>query len=598
MMRSHQKFNFSSVRFRFFCGNFMKSCGLFLLSIFFLTAMTAFSQNPRTAISPVRNLVEPFQISRGKSFNITPASAPRAEPGVGSRSSDTQKIEDDYAEAVQLIQKNYLGGKKADLNKLTKNSISAMLRTLDPHSHYFDTTEYEDLLTDQQSEYFGIGATIVNYESNGEINTYVVSTYPDSAAARAGLRFGDKIIAVGGVNVAGEDSADVRDKVRGKLGTTARLTIERAETKKTEIIEIKRSRIPQPSLPDAYILKNGVGYIDLTNGFNYTTAEELTAALKELHRQNVTSLILDLRDNPGGIVDQAVKVAEKFIPEGSTVVSQRGRLRGDNIVWRSVEKSPETLPLVILVNENTASASEIVSGALQDYDRALIVGQRTFGKGLVQSIINLPYGSGLTLTTAKYFTPSGRSIQRDYSNIDFYDYYNRKLSLSEFDKTKAQSFTLTGRKVYGGDGIAPDEAIKADNLTAAEATLLDPLFFFSVELANGRVKNFERLRTAPNGSYGQRIAAGEFAISDELLAEFGKFLNRGKYHQSIGEAAAAQSNFIKNRLRLNLATAAYGSISANQVIIENDSQVARAVGALPRAGELAQNARKFRTAKK
>ncbi len=576
----------------------MKSSVLFLISILLLTTVTVFSQITKTAISPVKNLVEPFQISRGKSFNVAPASAPRAEPNIGSQNSQNQQIEADYGEALQLIQKNHFKGKKSDLNKLTKNSISAMLRTLDPHSHYFDTAEYEDLLTDQQSEYFGIGATIVNYELNGEINTFVVSIYPDSAAERAGLRFGDKITAVNGVNVAGEDSADVRDRVRGKLGTTARLTIERADTKKSEIIEIKRNRIPQPSLPDAYILKNGVGYIDLTNGFNYTTAEELTAALKELHRQNVTSLILDLRDNPGGIVDQAVKVAEKFIPEGSTIVSQRGRLRGDNIVWRSAEKSPETMPMVVLVNENTASASEIVSGALQDYDRALIVGQRTFGKGLVQSIINLPYGSGLTLTTAKYFTPSGRSIQRDYSNIDFYDYFNHKVNLSESAKTKSQSFTLSGRKVYGGDGIAPDEVVKTDVLSPFEANLLDPLFFFSVELANGRVKNHEKMRVMPNGNYGQRIAANEFAVSDELLIEFTNYLSHGKYRDLPRETLAAERNFIKNRIRINLATAAYGSVSANQAVVENDSQVARAVEALPRAGLLAQTARKFRTAKK
>jgi carboxyl-terminal processing protease len=256
-----------------------------------------------------------------------------------------------------------------------------------------------------------------------------------------------------------------------------RLTIERADTKRIETVELKRSRVPQPSLPDAYLLRAGVGYIDLTEGFNYTTAEELKAALKELHAQGMKSLILDLRGNPGGILDQAVKVTEKFLPAGSQIVTQRGRFRIDNRTWNSADKNAETMPLVVLVNEQSASASEIVAGALQDYDRAIIVGEKTFGKGLVQSVINLPYGSGLTLTTARYFTPSGRSIQRDYENSGLYEYFNHKTSLSEQEKNKPLARTVTGRKVFGGDGILPDETVKTAKLTATEISLLDPIFF-------------------------------------------------------------------------------------------------------------------------
>ena len=169
--------------------------------------------------------------------------------------------------------------------------------------------------------------------------------------------------------------------MRGKKGTIARLTIERAANGKLETVEIRRNRVPQPSIPDAYMIRQGIGYVDMSEGFNYTTLDELNVALTELHKQGMTSLILDLRENPGGILDQAVGVAEKFLPAGSTIVTQRGRFKIDSRIWTSKNPKPENLPLVVLVNEGSASASEIVAGAMQDYDRALIIGEKTFGKG-------------------------------------------------------------------------------------------------------------------------------------------------------------------------------------------------------------------------
>lgn len=596
-IRSIQIFSRSIFRRAICSDNYMKFRSPLVTLLLFCAVSIGFSSIAAAQNAPLPNFVEPFQISRGKMFAAGSAPEPRAEPSAAKKTFENQYVAGDFEEAVKIIRQNYVGGKKLDLNELTKSSIDAMLRTLDPHSHYFDSAEFNELLTDQQSEYFGIGATIVNYEKDGEINTYVVSAYPDSTADRAHLRFGDKIISVGGENVAGLDSADVRDKVRGKLNSSVKLQIERAGTGKIENIQIIRNRVPQPSLPDAYILRGNVAYIDLTNGFNYTTAEELTAALKELHKQGMESLILDLRDNPGGIVDQAVKVVEKFLPAGSTVLTQRGRYRGDSVVWRTADKSPETVPLVVLVNENTASASEIVSGALQDYDRALIVGDRTFGKGLVQSVISLPYGSGLTLTSARYFTPSGRSIQRDYTKMDFYDYFNHKVSLSESDRNKAQTLTVTGRKVYGGGGIEPDEVVASQNLTAAQAKLLDPLFFFSIDAANGKIAGFENLKVDQPVTYGQRVGAGDFPVNDALAVKFAEYLRQNKGWNIDPSVVQSEFEFIKLRIRNNLATAAFGSVSATQVLIENDPQIARAVADLPRASQLALAARKIRLAK-
>lgn len=534
---------------------------------------------------------EPFKITQGTSFT---ASTPQTKEAAVVKSGQigSEQVSADFADALDVIRNNYVDGRKTDYNELTKSSLTAMLRSLDPHSNYFDAAEYEELLTEQQSEYYGIGATIVNYKKNGVFDTFVTSTFPDSPAARAGLRYGDKILAVNGERATGKPSADVRDKVRGKKGTLVRLLIERADTLKTETIEIRRSRVAQPSIPDAYLLRQNVGYIDLSEGFNYTTVEELNVALVDLREQGMTSLILDLRENPGGILEQAVKVAERFLPAGNTIVTQRGRFPIDNRIWKSANKSAETMPLVVLVNDGSASASEIVAGALQDYDRALVVGENTFGKGLVQSVINLPYGSGLTLTTAKYYTPSGRSIQRDYSQGNLYDYFNHKTILTEAEKNNLASKTITGRKIFGGNGIMPDEIVGNSILNETQNALLDPLFFFSREIASGRVKGFENYRVSGQIQYGHRIRPSDFPASDELFAAFAKYVAAEKDLTISNQKLDAERAFVKSRLRLNLATAAFGSVAANQIIIEEDAQVARAMQALPRAEQLASASRK------
>ena len=559
---------------------------LLLLSVF---ASSLFSQTQQNTVSQLPD-VEPFRLSRGSSFSASAAKISRQNNPPVSEKIGSDIISDDFANAMKIIGDNYVGGKQIDYNELTKSSITSMLRTLDPHSNYFDSAEYQDLLTDQQSEYYGIGATIVNYKKDGVYNTFVTSVFPDSPAFRAGLRFGDKFVAVGGENMSGKSSGYVRDKVRGRKGSVARLTIERADTRKVETVEIRRNRVPQPSIPDAYMLRPGIGYVDMSEGFNYTTLDELNAVLADLHEQGMTSLILDLRENPGGILDQAVGVAEKFLPAGSTIVTQRGRFKIDSRSWISKNSKPENLPLAVLVNGGSASASEIVAGAMQDYDRALIIGEKTFGKGLVQSVINLPYSSGLTLTTAKYYTPSGRSIQRDYSNGSIYDYFNHKVSLSEKDKNNLAGRTITGRKIFGGDGIAPDETVKNLNLNNTETSLLDPLFFFSRELTNGRIEGVENYKTGGKIKYGQRIRPVDFVITDKIIDAFVDFAVRERKFSA--NEIQNEKSFIKSRLRYNLATAAFGSVAANQVLIEDDSQVAKAVEALPRAGQLAASARK------
>ncbi len=532
------------------------------------------------------NQSDPFTISSGATFSAsggTPNARPYAE------SEKLPKIAADIREAQALIAENHVNGKSLPPSNLIKTALDSMLHTLDPHSNFYDAAEWRDLLDEQRSGYTGIGATIANFDRAGVTDTYVLSTFPGSPATKARFKYGDKIVAINGERMSDKASDIVRDKIRGATGTIFRLTIERAATGRLETVEIRRSRVPQPSIPDAYILRPGVGYIELSDGFNYTTSAELDLAMTELKRQGMTSLILDLRGNGGGIVDQAVKVAEKFLPAGTLILTQRGRSRIDNRVWKSRNPSPDTMPLVVLVDEDTASASEIVAGAFQDDDRAMIVGEKTFGKGLVQSVIDLPGKAGLTLTTARYLTPSGRSIQRDYSKIARYDYYNHKSNVAEIDKPYFEARTVTDRKVFGGDGILPDEVVTVVDTPPSDIAMLDPIFAFARELVNGRILGQENYRAIPI-TFGKRVTPGDFPVSESLIATFEAFATRpenGGFSKASLNGSAA---FIKLRLRYHIVMASFGAIAADQVIIEDDPQVAKAVETLPTAARLAQSA--------
>ena len=382
----------------------------------------------------------------------------------------------------------------------------------------------------------------------------------------------------------------MRKLIRGEQGTVVRLTVERAVNNKTETVSLRREAITQPSIPDAYLLREKIGYIDFTGGFNFTTSEELEVALRQLMQQGATSLILDLRDNPGGLVEQAVRTAEKFLPPGSTILSQRGRDGFAQRFWQANKPNHVTLPLVVLVNENTASASEIVAGALQDHDRALIVGETTFGKGLVQSVIDLPGESGLALTIARYYTPSGRCLQRDYSSGDFYGYFARTDFAKNQEKTNpSPAFTDSGRKVFGGGGITPDVFIGKPETSQIKPKLQNAAFFFARNLVNGEVAGFEHLKQTQLISFGKRIESSQFVIDNQLLNNFQKFLDRNKELKIERGQIEKQRDFIIEQLCYYLATAFYGSTTANQILIEKDRQISRAVELLRNSNKIANN---------
>lgn len=532
----------------------------------------------------------------GKSVPPTTARRPRvATPGVS-----TGAITQDFEEALAVIRQNYIDGNKLDYNDVYKSSIFGMLRSLDPHSNYFDRQEFEDMLSDQRSEYYGIGASILNYAIGNSVDTYISATFQNSPASRAGLRYGDRIDAVDGVSMHGKGSAEVRDKIRGPRGTQVKLTITRAATGKQEAVEIIRNAVPQPSVPDAYFIRPGVGYIDMTRGFNSDTDEGLQAALEYLHAQGMTSLVLDLRNNPGGLLDQAIYVARTFLPAGQIIMSQKGRNGMNDRIYTSNKTNPDRVPLVILINEYSASASEIVAGAVQDHDRGLIVGQTSFGKGLVQTIMRLDYGAGLTLTSAYYYTPSGRLIQRDFSDGSWYNYIYRGGIARDNNNVPVQPTgppmrTDTGRTVYGGGGITPDELVNPDLVNAAQNRLRSPIFFFAREVASGRVAGFEKFKVDRAIDYDHVIDADDFPSSNEFYQAFRNYVAKDENFKGLLPTVDRNRQFVESQLRYNLAMAAYGTVTAQQVLMRHDSQVAKAVEVLPRARDLAMAAMRART---
>ncbi|MBA3440996.1 MAG: S41 family peptidase [Pyrinomonadaceae bacterium] len=545
-----------------------------------------------------------------------PNVAPRAARRVArdpAKTDATAGIEHDFAEALTLVQENYVDGNNIDYNTVFKSSIIGMLRSLDPHSNYYDSKEFDEMRTEQRSEYFGIGASIsdrrIGNKPDDKSDTYIMSTFENSPAARAGLRYGDRIVAVDGQSMRGKPSGEVRDKLRGPRGVSVKITVERASNNQPETVEITRDAVPRPSVPDAYMIRPGVGYIDMTQSFAYSTSDELQAALNKLQAGGMTSLVLDLRNNPGGFLDQSIKVASKFLQPGQLVLTQKGRNRGSDRPYQARTENgvtPDaTTPLVILINQFTASASEIVAGAVQDHDRGLIVGEASFGKGLVQSIIPLEYNAGLTLTSAKYYTPSGRLIQRDYSNVGLYDYTYRgglgrqaeedARAAQTAPSTGAESRTDGGHVVYSGGGISPDDAVRSRVPSITQLRLLNVMFGFVRELVNGRISGFDSYKVQRAIEFNHNLQATNFPVTDALYKAFKDYVATRTSVKVTPAQLDRNRDYIQRQLRHEVITAAYGTVTAQRVLVADDPQTLKAIEVLPRARDLAMNATRGRT---
>ena len=418
------------------------------------------------------------------------------------------------------------------------------------------------------------------------------SVIPNTPADKAGLRYGDRFVTVGGKDAKEWTSSEVSKNVRGERGTAVKIQIERVGGTAPIDFEIVRGGVPLPSIRNFFMLPNSIGYIGLTGGFQQTTSEELSIAIADLKKKGMKSLILDLRGNPGGILEQAIAVVSKFVPVGQTVVSVKGSGGQQARELRATGGSTENFPLVVMINGGSASASEIVAGAIQDYSRGLIVGSDSFGKGLVQRVFRLPYGTGLTLTTARYYTPFGRSLQRDYSSGSIYDYYTHgedQPATAELDvKPKPAGSPVTtanGRVLFGGRGIEPDVTAAGAAPNALRGRINEAAFFFVRQLVTGKVTGLESFKIDKQ-SFKQTLQPNEFSVSDKIYDAFRSFAAGDKANGLTSENIAGQAEYARRRLREEIATANYSTEAGVQVLLESDPQILKAIDTMPQAANL------------
>jgi len=377
----------------------------------------------------------------------------RARAASGT-ADDIGKDMKSVADVFALVEKNFadpVSSEKAFYGDQGRGgAIPGMLHTLDPHSNFVDPAEYREMQRRQHAQYYGVGMQI----TMDQAHTVVMEPFVNSPAWHAGMRRGDIIVAVDGKDTSNMESPAVAELLRGPKGTQVKVSVMREGAAEPYTATIVRGGI-ETSVVDAFWVRPGIAYLGVTSFEAQNISRDTEAFMQKLGEQNVQGLILDLRYNLGGLVTESVSLAGRFLRNGQTVVSHRGRAEQEQIFRAKANPLAQKYPIVVLVNGQSASASEIVSGSLQDHDRAWILGENTFGKGLVQAQFPLSEGAALLLTIAHYYTPSGRLIQRDYSHQSFFEYYqHRNESTQDTQDVKA---TDSGRKVFGGGGIAPDE---------------------------------------------------------------------------------------------------------------------------------------------
>lgn len=503
-----------------------------------------------------------------------------------------ERVTADYKEILDVVDENYAGS--INHEKLTDQSMQAMLWTLDPHSAFFSRAELRKLDEEQSSQFYGIGVSILQHRDG----VYVQSVVPNTPADKAGLRYGDRFVTVAGKDAKEWTSAEVSKNVRGERGTSVKVQVERVGSQTPIDYEIIRGGVPLPSIRNYFMLPNNIGYVGLTGGFQQTTGEELSIAMDELKKQGMKSLILDLRGNPGGILDQAIAVTSKFVDGGQTVVSVKGAKATAGRELRATGGKVESIPLVVMINGGSASAAEIVAGAIQDYDRGLVVGSDSFGKGLVQRVFRTPYGTGITLTTARYYTPFGRSLQRDYSSGSIYDYYTHGEDRPENGELDVKPkpvgspvATANGRVLYGGRGIEPDIVVQPQAFAPVKGRINEAAFFFMRQLVAGKVAGLDTFRVEKQ-NFKVSLVQNEFAITDRVFEAFRSFAAADPKNGLTAENINSQSEYARMRLREELATANYSNEAGVQVLLEADPQVLKAIEAMAQASGLVSNSAK------
>ncbi|MFY9936308.1 MAG: S41 family peptidase [Silvibacterium sp.] len=494
---------------------------------------------------------------------------------VGAQSSTDESTFRDslksFTNVYQIVADNYaepLTGDKPD-TAIYDGAIPGMLRVLDPHSNFYDPKAYAKMREDQHGKYYGVGMVI--QPQNNKI--VVVYPYEGTPSFKAGLRPGDVIVSVDGKSTDNLNSEDVANMLKGPKGTHVHLTVSREGAPAPLTFDLVRDEIPHPSIDLKYEIRPGIGYIHITQ-FQETTGREFNDALDQFG--DLKGLVLDLRGNPGGLLTEAVSVCDKLLSRGQVIVSQRGRAYPEQIYRATHGNGGRDFPVVVLVNHGTASAAEIVSGALQDHDRALVVGEITFGKGLVQTVYQLSDNTGLALTTYHYYTPSGRLIQRNYDNVSLYNYYYNH-DQPQDTKDREVKLTDSGRTVYGGGGISPDFKIETPKSNHFQDVLAAHNAFF----------NFTKRYLA------SRTVAKDFQVDDAVIGDFKQFLTSQNIPYTDQDFnGPGVMDWLKTNIKADVMTTQFGQLEGLRVRANWDPMIAQALTYMPQAATLEQTAEK------
>jgi carboxyl-terminal processing protease len=488
--------------------------------------------------------------------------------------NDMQDSVKSFTHVLSVVERNY--AEPVDTDKVIYDgAIPGMLRVLDPHSNFFDPKQYALFKEEQQGKYYGVGMTVQQRENQ----TVVLAPFVGSPAYKAGIRPGDIIQKVDGKSCDGLTTTEVADMLKGAKGTIVHITLGREGWDKPIEVTVTRDEIPRPGVEYFTMVKPGIGYVRVST-FNETTDSDLSEALRQLDVSKLDGLIIDLRNNGGGLLNQAVGMADMFLDKNEIVVSHRGRASQERRYYAVRGNQGIEVPVIVLINGQSASASEIVSGAIQDHDRGLIVGEVSFGKGLVQTQFPLSEDTALLLTTARYYTPSGRLIQRDYKNVSLYDYhYNPQ------PPTKPEvKLTDSGRQVFGGGGITPDDIIAAPKPDDFQQMLYRRGVFYSQQQGVG---DFTRYYLGEKPDITK-----DFVVNDAVVTDFRKYLDKQKIKYT---DADIQANIVwlKWQIKREVFTSFFGLNDGYKVELQDDVQLEKAIDLIPQAKALYQNARKI-----
>ncbi len=485
---------------------------------------------------------------------------------VGEKTKDGLRL---YTEIIQKSKQAY--GGEVLYKDLVYASIQGMLRDLDPHTSFLSPESYTSMRERQKESFFGLG--ILVGVRDGALT--VITPIPGGPAHQLGMRAGDIISEIEGEPTETMSLDDAVGTLKGPKDTQVKITVIRRGMPEPFELEVTRAQVAQETVTYAYMLDDETGYMMLRE-FGRSTGREVADSLAKLKAEGMKRLVVDLRSNGGGLLDQAIEVVDQFVPPGSKIVETRGRVaNADSAYFSSGRYEPLAVPVVVLVSGGTASAAEILSGAIQDHDMGLIIGEPTWGKGLVQTVYTLPYGSGMALTTAKYYTPSGRLIQRDYSSFwDYYTQYDPDADPTTDDTLESYQTDL-GRRVYGGGGITPDVHVEPELL---------PVF---LQYLRGRAAF---LKFAVDHLADQPIVSADWQPQPELLDEFRAWLLSEEVAtaEEIDEAFAddATHRHALTQIHYEIANSRFGVEAGHRVLAASDNQLQRALELFDEAADM------------